>query len=276
MAIESTYKIFFPCFSRSLAVQLSASSSAIRFKLQSGTQQESPITKADAADLDEYFHARVLRSPHHRDRIASFVTLLALPIKTLRDFVGLIRWEKVEIVVEKDRESKGQGGSNVVGEICLEKKPLPPGRSEFMAPFAAERDSPGGQRDPPTATAEGSPRHVEGNVYYNRKKGVVDFALGFLCPVGHNRALWRQETVPGEAGGGLEGPERRFLLTWLRCSVQDESMQLLDVQGPLEPAAKERLTMLITTALDLNTRGESEGSKMQRAATAIQATLVSQ
>jgi hypothetical protein len=255
-----------------LAVQLSASSHALKFKLLPGITQDVSVTKADVADLEEYFFTRVLRSPQHRDRVASFVSLLALPIKTLRDFVGLIRWEKIGVLAERERSGKGEGGTHLFGEICLEKKPLPHGVSEYMEPFAHGRDSVGEEARVP-------PRRVEGNMYYDRRKGTVDFALGFKCPVGDNRAPWQRIEPPGEvddSGVLAPGSEPFFLLTWLRCSVQDESIQLWDVQGPLGVATKERLSMLIKTALELNTRGESEESRMQRAAAAIQATLASQ
>ncbi|KAJ0967780.1 hypothetical protein J5N97_024697 [Dioscorea zingiberensis] len=59
---------------------------------QSNTQEE--LTQTEITEICEYFSRRVASEPYDASRVASFITLLTLPISVLREFLKLIAWKK--------------------------------------------------------------------------------------------------------------------------------------------------------------------------------------
>ncbi|KAL8111009.1 mediator of RNA polymerase II transcription subunit 14 [Apium graveolens] len=63
-------------------------------------QQQNPaiaqeeLTQAEIGEICDYFSRRVASEPYDASRVASFITLLTLPISVLREFLKLIAWKK--------------------------------------------------------------------------------------------------------------------------------------------------------------------------------------
>lgn len=59
----------------------------------SATTQEE-LTQSEISEICDYFSRRVASEPYDASRVASFITLLTLPISVLREFLKLIAWKK--------------------------------------------------------------------------------------------------------------------------------------------------------------------------------------
>ncbi|XP_062199220.1 mediator of RNA polymerase II transcription subunit 14-like [Phragmites australis] len=59
---------------------------------QSNAQEE--LATAEINEICDYFSRRVASEPYDASRVASFITLLTLPISVLREFLKLIAWKK--------------------------------------------------------------------------------------------------------------------------------------------------------------------------------------
>ncbi|CAK9135987.1 unnamed protein product [Ilex paraguariensis] len=59
----------------------------------SATAQEE-LTQSEIGEICDYFSRRVASEPYDASRVASFITLLTLPISVLREFLKLIAWKK--------------------------------------------------------------------------------------------------------------------------------------------------------------------------------------
>ncbi|XP_077248056.1 RNA polymerase II transcription mediator [Tasmannia lanceolata] len=82
---------------------------------QSNAQEE--LAHGEISEICDYFSRRVASEPYDASRVASFITLLTLPISVLREFLKLIAWKK--------GLSQGQGGEIAPAqrpriELCLE------------------------------------------------------------------------------------------------------------------------------------------------------------
>lgn len=113
----------------------------------SGAQEE--LTQAEIGEICDYFSRRVASEPYDASRVASFITLLTLPVSVLREFLKLIAWKK----------GLAQAQSGDIGptqkpriELCLENHS---GLSN---------------------NAENSSTS-KSNIHYDRPRGSVDFAL---------------------------------------------------------------------------------------------------
>lgn len=75
------------------------------------------LTSSEIGEICDYFSRRVASEPYDASRVASFITLLTLPISVLREFLKLIAWKK--------GLSQAQGGDIAPAqkpriELCLE------------------------------------------------------------------------------------------------------------------------------------------------------------
>ncbi|KAG9451717.1 hypothetical protein H6P81_004621 [Aristolochia fimbriata] len=59
---------------------------------QSASQEE--LAHSEISEICDYFSRRVASEPYDASRVASFITLLTLPISVLREFLKLIAWKK--------------------------------------------------------------------------------------------------------------------------------------------------------------------------------------
>ncbi|CAI0384079.1 unnamed protein product [Linum tenue] len=125
----------------------------------SATSQEE-LTQPEISEICDYFSRRVASEPYDASRVASFITLLTLPISVLREFLKLIAWKKGLV-------QAAQGG----GEMAPVQKP----RIELCL----ENHNAGGNQD------DNSSSVAKSNIHYDRPHNSVDFALTVVLDPAH-------------------------------------------------------------------------------------------
>ncbi|KAF3611680.1 hypothetical protein DY000_02051475 [Brassica cretica] len=121
----------------------------------SGTAQEE-LTQSEIGEICDYFSRRVASEPYDASRVASFITLLTLPIPVLREFLKLIAWKK------------GLSQSQQAGEVTPAQRP----RIELCL----ENHS---GADVETSCA------AKSNIHFDRPQSTVDFALTVVLDPAH-------------------------------------------------------------------------------------------
>ncbi|KAH6813445.1 RNA polymerase II transcription mediator [Perilla frutescens var. frutescens] len=132
---------------------------------QSQQQQQNPaaaqeeLTQSEIGEICDYFSRRVASEPYDASRVASFITLLTLPISVLREFLKLIAWKK--------GLAQGQGADAAPAqksriELCLENH------------MGYNRE---GISDNSSVS--------KSNIHYDRKHNSVDFALTVVLDPAH-------------------------------------------------------------------------------------------
>ncbi|XP_022719144.1 mediator of RNA polymerase II transcription subunit 14-like [Durio zibethinus] len=84
---------------------------------QNNANAQEELTQSEISEICDYFSRRVASEPYDASRVASFITLLTLPIAVLREFLKLIAWKK--------GLAQTQGGDIATAqkpriELCLE------------------------------------------------------------------------------------------------------------------------------------------------------------
>ncbi|KAJ4783106.1 Mediator of RNA polymerase II transcription subunit 14 [Rhynchospora pubera] len=115
---------------------------------QNNAQEE--LSPTEINEICEYFTRRVASEPYDASRVASFITLLTLPISALREFLKLIAWKK--------GLSQAHGGDIGTAqrpriELCLEN------HSGYTTDDGAVSKS---------------------NIHHDRARNLVDFGLTFV------------------------------------------------------------------------------------------------
>lgn len=124
---------------------------------QQQQQQQNPaiaqeeLTQLEISEICDYFSRRVASEPYDASRVASFITLLTLPISVLREFLKLIAWKK--------GLAQAQGGDIAPAqkpriELCLEN------HSGFC-----------------TDDGNNNENSSKSNIHYDRPRNSVDFGL---------------------------------------------------------------------------------------------------
>lgn len=122
---------------------------------QSGTQEE--LTYPETSEICDYFSRRVASEPYDASRVASFITLLTLPISVLREFLKLIAWKK---------------GQSQGGEIASSQRPRIELSLENHSGWTADENF------------EKSPTS-KSNIRYDRSHSSVDFGLTVVLDPAH-------------------------------------------------------------------------------------------
>ncbi|KAG5626366.1 hypothetical protein H5410_011584 [Solanum commersonii] len=136
-----------------------------RFHQSQQQQQQNPgsaqeeLTQSEIGEICDYFSRRVASEPYDASRVASFITLLTLPISVLREFLKLIAWKK--------GLSQVQGGDMVPTqksriELCLEN------HAGYSIDGITENTS-----------------ATKSNIHYDRAHNSVDFALTVVLDHAH-------------------------------------------------------------------------------------------
>ncbi|XP_062191927.1 mediator of RNA polymerase II transcription subunit 14-like [Phragmites australis] len=133
---------------------------------QSPSQEE--LATSDINEICDYFSRRVACEPYDASRVASFITLLTLPISVIREFIKLFAWNKSQF------EAHGEIASaqRAQVELCLEKH----------------------QGSVPNDYAESS-SSSKSNINHDRANHSVDFGLTFVL----DHALIHRMSVSGGA-----------------------------------------------------------------------------
>lgn len=61
---------------------------------QNAVVAQEELSQTEISEICDYFSRRVASEPYDASRVASFITLLTLPISVLREFLKLIAWKK--------------------------------------------------------------------------------------------------------------------------------------------------------------------------------------
>ncbi|XP_010546592.1 PREDICTED: mediator of RNA polymerase II transcription subunit 14-like [Tarenaya hassleriana] len=125
---------------------------------QNASTAQEELTQSEIGEICDYFSRRVASEPYDASRVASFITLLTLPIPVLREFLKLIAWKK-------GLSSQSQAGEVAPGqrpriELCLENHY-----------YGSEVDNNG--------------CGAKSNIHYDRPHNSVDFALTVVLDPAH-------------------------------------------------------------------------------------------
>eukprot|EP00249_Psilotum_nudum_P020133 c27577_g1_i2 orf=1197-3164(+) len=122
---------------------------------------DSDLSSVEMQEIGDFFARRAAFEPYDASRLASFVTMLTLPVPVLREFIGLIAWKK-----DANKASQGQ-----VGDVTQPPRP----RVELCLENRAGLNI-------DTCPSESGSRGSTGNgpkssIHYNRSQNTVDFTL---------------------------------------------------------------------------------------------------
>ncbi|KAL6493800.1 hypothetical protein OROGR_031709 [Orobanche gracilis] len=127
---------------------------------QNSAASQEELTQSEIGEICDYFSRRVASEPYDASRVASFITLLTLPISVLREFLLLIAWKK--------GLAHGQGGDAAAPapksriELCLENH-MGFNRAGISEPSSVSKS----------------------NIHYDRAHNSVDFALTVVFDPAH-------------------------------------------------------------------------------------------
>ncbi|KAI9098996.1 hypothetical protein K1719_024763 [Acacia pycnantha] len=124
----------------------------------SNTAQEE-LSQSEISEICDYFSRRVASEPYDASRVASFITLLTLPVSVLREFLKLIAWKKGLTQAQVGDATPAQKPRI---ELCLENH----------AGLNMDENS-------ETSSA------FRSNIHYNRPHNSVDFALTVVLDPAH-------------------------------------------------------------------------------------------
>ncbi|CAH9111716.1 unnamed protein product [Cuscuta epithymum] len=133
---------------------------------QQQQQQQNPsaaleeLSQSEIGEICDYFCRRVASEPYDASRVASFITLLTLPISVLREFLKLIAWKKGLAQI--------QGVADVV-------PPAQKSRIELCLESHTGCGVDGG----------GSYETTKSNIHYDRPRNSVEFALTVVLDPAH-------------------------------------------------------------------------------------------
>lgn len=120
---------------------------------QNSAPAQEELTQSEIGEICDYFSRRVASEPYDASRVASFITLLTLPISILREFLKLIAWKK--------GLSQSQGA-----DIGPSQKPRIELSLENHAGLNTDTNS-------------------KSNIQYNRSHNCVDFGLTVVLDPAH-------------------------------------------------------------------------------------------
>jgi mediator of RNA polymerase II transcription subunit 14 len=126
---------------------------------QNPTTAQEELTPSEIGEICDYFSRRVASEPYDASRVASFITLLTLPISVLREFLKLIAWKK--------GLAQAQGG-----DVAPAQKP----RIELCLEYHA-----GSNMDENSDNSS----VAKSNIHYDRSHNSVDFALTLVLDSAH-------------------------------------------------------------------------------------------
>ncbi|CAN1829308.1 Mediator of RNA polymerase II transcription subunit 14 [Linum perenne] len=133
-----------------------------RFHHQQQQQQQNSaalqeeLTQSEIGEICDYFSRRVASEPYDASRVASFITLLTLPISVLREFLKLIAWKKGLVQTQAAEMAPVQKPRI---ELCLEN-------------HTGDENSE-------------NPSVAKSNIHYDRPHNSVDFALTVVLDPAH-------------------------------------------------------------------------------------------
>ncbi|GMI94529.1 ARABIDOPSIS MEDIATOR COMPONENTS 14, MEDIATOR COMPONENTS 14, STRUWWELPETER [Hibiscus trionum] len=126
---------------------------------QNNANAQEELTQSEISEICDYFSRRVASEPYDASRVASFITLLTLPISVLREFLKLIAWKKGLAPTQSGDIAPAQKPRI---ELCLEN------HTGVNIGDASESSS-----------------ATKSNIHYDRPHNSVDFALTVVLDPAH-------------------------------------------------------------------------------------------
>lgn len=215
---------------------------------QNSAAAQEELTQSEIGEICDYFSRRVASEPYDASRVASFITLLTLPISVLREFLKLIAWKK--------GLAQGQGADAAPAqksriELCLENH------------MGYNRE---GVSDNSSIS--------KSNIHYDRAHNSVDFALTVVLDPAHIPHL-------NAAGGAAWLPY--CVSVRLRYSFGENSVvSFLGMEGSHGGRAcwlraddweKSKQRVIRTVELNGSTSGDTNQGRLRVVADNVQRTL---
>lgn len=219
---------------------------------------DNELSDPEMAEIGDFFARRVASEPYDASRLASFVTMLTLPIPTLREFLKLIAWEK-ELQKASANQSQGGDGTQTSRpkiELCLENR--------VGSAFSPVQEEAGAQGT--SSTAKSSIRHI-------RAQNIVEFTLTLYLD-GH-------QLPPINVAGGA-GWLPQCVAVRLRYQFSEPSrLSVVNVEGShggracwVRQEDWEHSKVVITNAVDHYVPGNDQGlGRLQPVAELVQRTV---
>ncbi|XP_071733743.1 mediator of RNA polymerase II transcription subunit 14-like [Rutidosis leptorrhynchoides] len=110
------------------------------------------LLQTEISEICDYFSRRVASEPYDASRVASFITLLTLPISELKEFLKLISWKKSSSQAQGNNDISPTQKSRI--ELCLENH-------------------------------TGLYTDTKSNIHYDRNHNAVDFGLTVVLDPAH-------------------------------------------------------------------------------------------
>ncbi|KAE8721621.1 Mediator of RNA polymerase II transcription subunit 14 [Hibiscus syriacus] len=126
---------------------------------QNNANSQEELIQSEISEICDYFSRRVASEPYDASRVASFITLLTLPISVLREFLKLIAWKKGLALTQSGDIAPAQKPQI---ELCLEN------HTGVNIGDASENSS-----------------ATKSNIHYDRPHNSVDFALTVVLDPAH-------------------------------------------------------------------------------------------
>ncbi|KAL1350513.1 hypothetical protein HN51_014565 [Arachis hypogaea] len=214
---------------------------------QNSNPAQEELSQTEISEICDYFSRRVASEPYDASRVASFITMLTLPVSVLREFLKLIAWKK--------GLSQAQIGDMVSAqkpriELCLENHAglTTDDNSESSSAFRS-------------------------NIHYDRNHNSVDFALTVVLDSAHiphvnaaGGAAWLPYCVsvrlrysfgesPSVSFLGMEG-SHGGRACWLRADDWDKCKQrvarTVEVSGSSPADASQGRLKLVADSVQRN------------------------
>ncbi|KAI5062182.1 hypothetical protein GOP47_0022721 [Adiantum capillus-veneris] len=232
---------------------------------QPSAGSDSDLSPGEMQEIGDFFARRAAFEPYDASRLASFVTMLTLPVPVLREFICLIAWKRDAAKAAQHLQSTD---SNLIPrpkiELCLENRS---GQSHGS-----------GQEDNTLLHASGGgTSSPKSSIDYDRARKIVDFTLTVIFDPIH---------VPHINVAGGAGWLPQCVAIRLRYAFgESSSILLLHMEGSHGGRACwsrvedwERCKERIARALEVSGSGnatDGQGGRLRAVAEAIQTTLQS-
>ncbi|BBN19751.1 mediator of RNA polymerase II transcription subunit 14 [Marchantia polymorpha subsp. ruderalis] len=219
---------------------------------------DNELSDPEMAEIGDFFARRVASEPYDASRLASFVTMLTLPIPTLREFLKLIAWEK-ELQKASANQSQGGDGTQTSRpkiELCLENR--------VGSAFSPVQEEAGAQGT--SSTAKSSIRHI-------RAQNIVEFTLTLYLD-GH-------QLPPINVAGGAGWLPQCVAVRLSYQFSEPSRLSVVNVEGShggracwVRQEDWEHSKVVITNAVDHYVPGNDQGlGRLQPVAELVQRTV---
>ncbi|XP_024534573.1 mediator of RNA polymerase II transcription subunit 14 [Selaginella moellendorffii] len=209
---------------------------------------DADLTNGEMLEITEFFAQRVASEPYDASRLASFVTILTLPIAVLREFLGLISWMK-----EAQKNQAVEATPRPRIELCLENR--------LVINTTMKEEA-------------GSSTSVKSSILHDREREIVEFALTVFLDLGPHvnvnvagGAGWLPQCVSVRMRYYYNKGGRRVLLVGLEGSHGGRACWS---RGDEWERLKER-----TKVLEAAAAGQESSGRLRAVAESVQLTLQS-